>query len=198
MSYELVVIGCSWGGLSALRTILGPLPSTFPLPIVVAQHRSANSTDGSMTAVLETYVSLPVSEAEDKDTLERGHIYIAPSDYHLLVERGSLALSTDEMVRFSRPSIDVLLESAADAYGGKLIAVILTGANEDGAIGVRRVRQMRGKTIVQDPTTAERKEMPQAAVDTGAVDMVLSLEEISDVLLSLAGAADTRGGLHVV
>ncbi|MEA2460075.1 MAG: two-component system, chemotaxis family, protein-glutamate methylesterase/glutaminase [Actinomycetota bacterium] len=198
MSYELVVIGCSWGGLSALRKVLGPLPSTFPLPIVVAQHRSSQSTDGSMTAVLETYVSLAVSEADDKDSLEPGHIYIAPPDYHLLVERGSLALSTDEKVRFSRPSIDVLLESAADAYGTRLIAVILTGANEDGAIGIRRVSQMRGKSIVQDPGTAERAEMPQAAVDTGVVDMVLSLEDISEVLLSLAGAADSRGGLHVV
>ena len=151
-----------------------------------------------MTTVLETYVSLPVKEADDQDELEAGHIYIAPPDYHLLVERGSLALSTDEKVQFSRPSIDVLLESAADAYASRLIAVILTGANEDGAIGIRRVKEMGGRTIVQDPSTAERASMPQAAVDTGAVDMVLSLEEIPRVLVELVDALDARGGLHVV
>ncbi|MEA2497631.1 MAG: two-component system, chemotaxis family, protein-glutamate methylesterase/glutaminase [Actinomycetota bacterium] len=194
---DLIVVGCSWGGLEALRGILGPLPDTYEIPVVAAQHRSPQAVPGHMASALEARISLPVREVEDKDTIRPGHVYIAPPDYHLLIEPGSFALSVDEKVQYSRPSIDVLFESAADAYRERLVAVILTGANKDGAAGFARVKKRGGTTIAQDPSTAERSQMPQAAIDTGAADMVLSLEEISDVLLRLSAVGASEGAGHV-
>jgi two-component system chemotaxis response regulator CheB len=192
---ELIVIGCSWGGLSALHTILGPLDRDFPIPIVAAQHRSPQSPEGSLVSALQGRISIPIREVEDKDAIEPGFVYIAPADYHLLVEVNSFALSVDEKVQYSRPSIDVLFESAADSYQDRLVAVILTGANEDGASGFARVKERGGTTIVQDPTTAERRQMPQAAIDTGAADMILPLDEIAATILRCADVEETR---HVV
>ena len=194
---ELIVIGCSWGGLHALQEILGPLPGDFPVPVVAAQHRSPHSLAGSMAAALGNHTSLPVREVDDKDPIEPGWIYLAPADYHLLIDSHSFALSVDEKVQYSRPSIDVLFESAADSYGEGLVAVILTGANEDGAAGMARVKKRGGTTIVQDPATAERAQMPQAAIDGGAADMVLSLAEISTTLLGLASTPGSEAS-HAV
>jgi two-component system chemotaxis response regulator CheB len=186
--YGLIVIGCSWGGLEALAKILAPLPATFNTPIVAAQHRSPRSEDGSMTKTLSNRISLPVQEVDDKDVVERGRVYLAPPDYHLLIEGNSFALSVDEKVQYSRPSIDVLFESAADSFHGAVIAVVLTGANQDGAAGMKMVKEKGGTTIVQDPASAERSEMPAAAIATGAADMVLSLSEISGALMELTGS----------
>jgi two-component system chemotaxis response regulator CheB len=135
-----------------------------------------------MRRFFETRCPLPVREVDDKDEIKPGHVYIAPADYHTLVEPGHFALSIDAPVMFSRPSIDVLFESAADSYGSELVAVVLTGANDDGSRGVRYVHERGGLTIVQDPATAERPEMPAAALATGLIDRVLPIEEITLVL----------------
>ena len=134
-----------------------------------------------------------MTEAEDKDDLVRGHVYLAPSDYHLLVERdGTLALSTDERVQYARPSIDVLFESAADAYRERCVGVVLTGLNEDGAAGLARIKQLGGVAIVQDPQTAERGEMPAAAIVATTADVILPLEEIGLFLHGLLLDSRTR------
>jgi two-component system chemotaxis response regulator CheB len=186
LSYELVTIGASWGGLHAIETVLSGLPDGFPMPIAIAQHRSVDSSSGALSRMLSLRSALHVREAGDKDPLEPGSVYIAPSDYHLLVEPDGFALSVEGMVQHSRPSIDVLFDSAADTYGPRLIGVILTGANSDGAYGLSRVKRRGGLTIVQDPETAEKRDMPDAAIATGAVDEVLPLERIAPRILELA------------
>ena len=188
MPYELIAIGASWGGLVALERVLGGLPAGFEAAVVVAQHRSADSQEGLLTEVLATHSALPVREAADKDLVRPGCVYLAPPDYHLLVEPGALALSVDEKVSFSRPSIDVLLESAGDAYGERAIGVVLTGSSDDGALGLRRLRERGGLTIVQDPDEAERPEMPAAAVEAGAAGEVRELASIAPRLRDACGA----------
>ncbi len=164
MSYELIVVGCSWGGLAALGRLLEHLPDEVDVPIAIAQHRGPDSLRGALQAALQRHLARPVVEAADKDPIEPGHVYVAPPDYHLLVEVGSFALSVDERVQHARPSIDVLFESAADAYGAGVIGVVLTGANADGAAGLARIAARGGVAIVQDPETAEAREMPEAAL----------------------------------
>ena len=188
MSYELVTIGASWGGLHALETVLRGLPAEFRTPIAIAQHRAVDSGSGALTRILSLRSGLDVREAHDKDPIEPGAVYLAPPDYHLLVEPEWFALSIDSMVQHSRPSIDVLFDSAADAYGDRLIAVVLTGANEDGAYGLARVRRRGGMTIVQDPDTAEKRTMPDAAIATGAAEHVMPLDEIAPKLAELVAA----------
>jgi two-component system chemotaxis response regulator CheB len=185
--YDLIVIGASWGGLRAIECVLGALPKDFRTPIAIAQHRAADSGSGALTRMFALRSELQVREAGDKDAIEPGHVYLAPPDYHLLVEPDGFALSTDFPVRYSRPSIDVLLESAADTYGERMVGVILTGANDDGANGLRRVKRRGGLTIVQDPETAEKRSMPDAAIATGAADRVLPIEEIGPALIEAAG-----------
>ena len=184
MTYELVVIGASWGGFDALRHLLERVPEEVDLPIAIVQHRGPDSRDGALESMLQRVVSRTVREASDKDPIERSHVYLAPPDYHLLVEeRGSFALSTEARVQYARPSIDVLFESAADAYGESVIGVILTGANEDGAAGLRRIADRGGLAIVQDPETAARRAMPDAAI-AAASPTVLPLEEIGPFVAS--------------
>jgi two-component system chemotaxis response regulator CheB len=180
-------MGASWGGLQALETVLSGLPRDFRTPIVIAQHRAADSGSGALSRMLSVRSGLDVCEAGDKDGIEEGHVYLAPPDYHLLVEAGGFALSTEDTVQYSRPSIDVLFDSAADTFSDELVAVVLTGANADGAYGVERVKRRGGVVIVQDPATAEKREMPDAAIATGAVDHVLPLEAIPSKLMELAG-----------
>jgi two-component system chemotaxis response regulator CheB len=179
-------MGSSWGGLHALETVLSGLPSHFRTPLVIAQHRSVDSGSGALPRMLSLRSGLEVHEAADKDAIEQGRVYIAPPDYHLLVEPDGFALSTDDMVQHSRPSIDVLFDSAADAYSDELAAVVLTGANSDGAYGLQRVKRRGGVTIVQDPSTAEKRTMPDAAIATGAADHVIPLEQIASKLMELA------------
>ena len=178
-------MGSSWGGLHALETVLSTLPPDFCTPIVIAQHRAPDSGSGALSHMLSVRSGHDVCEAGDKDPIEEGRVYIAPPDYHLLVEPGGFALSTEATVQYSRPSIDVLFDSAADAYADELVAVVLTGANADGAYGVERVKRRGGVTLAQDPETAEKREMPDAAIATGAVDHVVPLEEIASKLMEL-------------
>lgn len=185
MVYELIVIGTSWGGLQAVSRLLDELPREVEQPIVVAQHRSPESVDLGLEHLLQNHTVRLVEDAVDKVALEPLHVYLAPPDYHLLVEHGSLALSTEAPVQFARPSIDVLFESAADAYGERVIGIVLTGANDDGAAGLRRIKECGGVAIVQDPATSERRRMPDAAIAATVADAVLPVEEMAPFLLGL-------------
>jgi two-component system chemotaxis response regulator CheB len=186
LKYSLVTIGASWGGLLAIQKVLDALPDRFPTPIAIAQHRAADSRSGALSRLLSLRSRLEVCEVGDKDPIEPGRVYVAPADYHLLVEPDGFALSLDGHVQHSRPSIDVLFDSAADTFGDRLIGVILTGANADGAYGLQRVKRRGGVTIVQDPASAEKREMPAAAIATGAADHVVPLEAIGPKLVELA------------
>ncbi|MEA2166389.1 MAG: two-component system, chemotaxis family, protein-glutamate methylesterase/glutaminase [Thermoanaerobaculia bacterium] len=185
---ELIVIGCSLGGMHALQVILSKLERGFCIPIAVAQHRHKKSNEG-LPAYFRRETDLKVVDAEDKQWIEPGYVYLAPADYHLLIERngtrGELSLSVDERVHFSRPSIDVLFESAADAYSNRLIGIVLTGSNDDGAQGAARIKARGGIVIAQDPSTAEAPIMPQAAIDKAHVDQILRLEEIAPFLIEV-------------
>ena len=185
MRPQLVAVGTSLGGLNALAELLKTLPETMPVPIVVVQHRSPSS-DSGLAALLQEYTALTVEEAEDKQPMSSGTVYLAPPDYHLLIEeRGLLALSTDAPVRSARPSIDVLFETAADAYGPAVVGVLLTGASAAGAEGLAAIKARGGRAIVQDPATAECATMPAAGISATAVDYVLPLEAIGGHLVSL-------------
>lgn len=185
MRVEVIAIGTSLGGLNALLAVLGALPADLRAPVLVVQHRGAGA-DASLVTLLREHTQLSVVEADDKTTIAAGTVYIAPADYHLLVEgRGTLALSTEAPVRSARPSIDVLFETAAEAYGPSLLAVLLTGASADGAAGLARVKTLGGRAIVQDPATAECATMPLAALAATAVDYVLPLDAIGAHLMSL-------------
>jgi two-component system chemotaxis response regulator CheB len=184
VAYELVVIGTSWGGLHALRRVLGGLPANFDLPVVVVQHRHRDS-DHLLVSLLQDHTALTVHEIEDKTPLAPGGVYVAPAEYHVLVEVGQLQLSTEEPVRFSRPSIDVMFESAADAYGARTIGVIMTGANDDGARGLRRIADRGGAAIVEDPATAESAIMPAAALKLVPDARVAAVDAIPALITKL-------------
>jgi two-component system chemotaxis response regulator CheB len=183
---RLVALGASWGGLDAVRTIVKALPAGFPAPVVVAQHRAAESHRTAYTDLIAAVTRLDVCEPGDKDRLVAGTVYLAPADYHLLIEgEEELGLSVDSPVSYARPSIDVLFESAADAFRERCVAVVLTGANADGAHGLARVARYGGTAIVQDPETAERSEMPLAALAAVPSARVLPLAEIAPALVVL-------------
>jgi two-component system, chemotaxis family, protein-glutamate methylesterase/glutaminase len=183
--YELICIGASWGGLRAVGRVLADLPDEIEQPIVVVQHRHPDVFVRGLLELLGEQTRRPVCDVEDKTPIESNTVYVAPPDYHLLVERGLFALSLDARVPPARPSIDVLFESAADAYGAGVIGIILTGANEDGAAGLARIKARGGIAIVQDPAGAERRTMPDAAIAATAADAVLPLEEIGRFLYGL-------------
>ena len=184
-TYEVIVIGTSWGGLDALSTLLDGLDDAVRQPIVVVQHRSTEAEEHALAHLLGHHTSRVVCDPNDKTELEPDHVYLGPPDYHLLVEDGHLALSTDEPVRFARPSIDVLFESAADAYGDGVIGIVLTGANDDGARGLARIQERGGVAIVQDPSTSERRAMPDAAIAATHADAILPVEEIPKFVYGL-------------
>ena len=187
---ELVAVGASWGGLHAIERVLGALPPDFRPAVVIAQHRRNDGRDGVLERLLDGRCALQVSEAEDKQTLLPGTVVVAPADYHLLVERrGTASLSVDEPLHFSRPSIDILLGSAADAYGDRAAGIVLTGANADGAVGLAKIAARGGVAIVQDPETAERREMPDAALWATPEARVMALQDIGPALVALAGDA---------
>jgi two-component system chemotaxis response regulator CheB len=183
--YELIVIGTSWGGLDALSRLLGGVHEDVHQPIVIAQHRSADAVEDGLARLLAQHTRRLVSDPDDKTPLEWDRVYIAPPDYHVLVEDGHLALSTDEPVQYARPSIDVLFESAADSYRERVIGIVLTGANADGAAGLARIKSRGGVAIVQDPATSERRAMPDAAIAATVADAVLPLEEIAGFVYGL-------------
>lgn len=186
--YALVVMGTSTGGLHALTRLLSALPAGYRLPIVIVQHRSKDS-DERLPALLQVASALPLREAEDKEPLCGPGVYLGPPDYHLLVEPDSLALSTEEPILYSRPSIDVLFESASYAYGSGVIGVLLTGANHDGTRGLSQIKARGGYVIVQDPASAESDFMPRHAVKHVAADRVLPLEHIATELVARASEA---------
>jgi two-component system, chemotaxis family, protein-glutamate methylesterase/glutaminase len=186
MQYEAAVIGASAGGIEALKIILPPLPASFPLPIAIVQHRDSRSS-GFLAEYLNGMCEIAVSEAEDKEPLCAGHAYLAPAGYHLLIEADhSFSLSDDERVNYSCPSIDVLFESAADAFQMSLIGIVLTGANADGAAGLKAIRARGGLAIVQNPQTAESAAMPRAAIRAVTADHIVELEALAPLLLRLS------------
>ena len=182
---RLAVVGASWGGFEAVASLLAAIEADCRLTFVVAQHRGADISEGGLIRWLQSRCALPVREVDDKDEIQPGHVYLAPPDYHLLVDDGHFSLSVDDAVRFSRPSIDVLFESAAETYGDEVVAIVLTGANDDGCRGVVAVKEAGGRVFVQDPATAERPEMPRASADTGVADRVLPIPAIAAALNQL-------------
>lgn len=183
-----VVMGASAGAVEALSTILPALAEDYPLPIIVVVHLPPDKSS-VMAKLLQMKCRMNVREVEDKEPLEPATVYIAPPDYHVLVETdGRLSLSSEEPVFFSRPSIDVTFESAADVYGPNLVGVVLTGANSDGAHGLHCIEAAGGITVVQQPGTAFATAMPQAAIAASPKARVLSLTEIATYLSEVAAA----------
>jgi two-component system chemotaxis response regulator CheB len=187
--HKLVAIGASWGGLDVLREILQGLPADLDAALVIAQHRSPESHPTAFRDLLGAVTRLDVREASDKDAIRPGTAYIAAPDYHLLVDPGAISLTTDEPVLYARPSIDVLLETAAESYRERCVGVVLTGANDDGARGLARVAELGGTTIVQDPASAQRDEMPAAALRAVPSARVAPVAEIAPLLVELCGVA---------
>jgi two-component system chemotaxis response regulator CheB len=174
---RIVVVGTSLGGLNALSVLLAGLPGDFPLPIAIVQHRSRDA-DSGLVELLQRQSRLPVVEAEDKTAIETGRVYLAPPDYHLLIGGEQFSLSIEAPVSHARPSIDVLFDSAASSFGSGVIAVVLTGASADGALGAAIVKSKGGRVIVQDPKEAESPVMPLAVISRNAAHAVLLLHAI--------------------
>jgi len=190
--YRAVVVGVSAGGLDALGTLLPSLPQTFPLPVLIVQHLLAGSGD-YLAQSLDEKCALHVKEADEKEPIQPGRVYIAPANYHLLVERDeTLSLSVNGSVHYSRPSIDVLFESAARVWGAAVIGVILTGASADGAEGMRMIARRGGLAVVQDPATAEQAVMPRAAIEAAGEKHVLPLAQIGPFLVRAACGTGER------
>jgi len=190
---DAVVIGASYGGVEALSVLLPAVPASLRPAVFIVLHLPRERAS-VLAEIFSAKCARPVREAVDKEPVEPGTVYFAPPDYHLLVDRVSqsdaqLALSTDDLVNFSRPSIDVLFESAADVYGPRLLGIVLTGANHDGADGLAAVHAASGITVVQHPDTAQAALMPMAAIKRSPVDYVLTLDQIADLLRTLEGDA---------
>ena len=182
---DAVAIGASAGGLEALLAILTQLPASYRLPLLAVLHLPSHG-DSRLAEVLGARMNLAVREAADKERIQPGTLYVAPGGYHVLVEQDlSLSLSCDPPVHYSRPSIDVMMESAADVWGSRLAGILLTGANDDGADGLAHIGEQGGLTIVQDPNEAAVSTMPQAAIARRAPDHVLGLDGIRALLLEL-------------
>ena len=182
MDYEAIVIGASAGGLNALQEILAPLPADFALPLLVVQHRLP-APDDFLAFSLNESCQLTVKEADEKEPIKPGFVYVAPANYHLLIERDrTLSLSVDAKVCYSRPSIDVLFETAAEVYRSGLVGIVLTGASDDGTAGMKEIKGKGGLTIAQDPATAEYAVMPRSAIRESVVDKTFSLTQIASFL----------------
>ncbi|HEY0081405.1 MAG TPA: chemotaxis protein CheB [Pyrinomonadaceae bacterium] len=184
MKFEIIVVGTSYGGLAALQTVLPALAPDFGMPVVVVQHRGKDSDN--LCEFLQRHSALPLSEPNDKEAIAPGRVYLAPRDYHLLIERDGFALSTEAPVGYARPSVNVLFESAADVYQGHVVGVVLTGANTDGARGLAKIKSYGGLCVVEDPASAESSGMPQAAIAATTVDAILPISEIAPFLNQLA------------
>jgi two-component system chemotaxis response regulator CheB len=194
-SYGVVVVGASWGGLEALTSLVRGLPADFSVPVVAVQHRGRDS-QALLASLLQDRTKLRVSEPDDKEPLLAGHLYVAPADYHLLVDDGHLTLEMDAPVRYSRPSIDVTFSSAADTFGPRAIGVVLTGANADGSRGLRCIVDAGGTGIVQEPESAEMPVMPRAARLAVPEATVLPVEKIALYLVTLVSGAAAAGARY--
>lgn len=183
MKFEIVVVGTSYGGLSALQVLLPALAKDFGMPVVVVQHRGKDSDN--LCEFLQRHSALPLSEPNDKEAIAPGRVYLAPRDYHLLIERDGFALSTDAPVAYARPSVHVLFESAADVYQEHVVGVILTGLNTDGARGLAKIKSYGGFAVAEDPASATTRDMPAAAIAATSVDAILPLREIAPFLNQL-------------
>ncbi|MCD4743445.1 MAG: chemotaxis protein CheB [Desulfobacteraceae bacterium] len=180
--HEIIVIGVSTGGFKALEVILSKLPEGFNLSVIIVQHRKKDPDDFFID-YMNKKTSLHIKEAEDKESIKPGVGYIAPPEYHLLVEMDhTLSLSVDPPLKYARPSIDMLFETAAEAYESKVAGVILTGANDDGSKGLKKIRKYGGMAIIQDPVTAEAPMMPKNAIKIAGADHILSLANIGKFL----------------
>lgn len=188
MAIELIVIGTSLGGLEALSLILAALPEQLGAAVAICQHR-ASDNDSRLSELLASRSRLPLTEPDDKDSIEPGRAYLAPPDYHLLVEPGRFALSTEGRALWARPSIDVLFDSAAHAYRERAACVVLTGASDDGAAGAAAIRRRGGLVIVQDPARATSPVAPAAALARTRADQVLDLPDIPGALIRLCAGA---------
>ena len=191
--FKAVVIGASAGGIDALREILPSLPKSYPLPIIIVLHIPGDQPS-LLSELFGSKTELRVKDADEKEAIQPGTIYFACPGYHLLVERDlTLSLSQEDPVQYARPSIDVLFESAADAFGSHLVGVLLTGANQDGAEGLKRIQEAGGLALIQDPATAQVRSMPEAACAllSPSVEQILSLNEIARFLLRLKGGDGT-------
>ena len=186
---KLVTVGASYGGLYALMDLLGALTTDFPAPIAIVQHRSHDLDEHRLAHVLSRYSVLPVKDADHGEALEPAQVYLAPSDYHFMIDAGHIELTVDDLVMFSRPSIDVLFESAARAYGAGVVGVLLTGYGHDGSAGMCAVHNAGGVTIAQDPESALQGAMPRHAIEAGGVSEVLPLDAIAPRLLELSRVA---------
>ena len=185
MKYEAIVMGVSSGGMQAMKVMFPLFPKEFRIPIIIVQHIGAHS-DGEWIKILNYNCNLHLKEADEKERIKKGNIYIAPPNYHLLIEKDkTFSLTIGERVNFARPAIDVLFETAAEAYKKQLIGVILTGSNYDGTKGMERIKEYGGLTIAQDPDTAVSSFMPAAAIDAMQPDHILSLENIVKLLLKI-------------
>lgn len=193
MNGPIVALGASWGGLAAVGEVLSGLPRDFPAPIVVVQHRSRHA-ENLLARLLQDYTQLRVVDVEDKEPLEPQSVYVAPANYHVMVEKGHLSLTTDPLVRHSRPSIDVMFTSAADAYREKTVGVVLTGANEDGARGLRYIIDCGGRALVQDPETAESRTMPVAALKAVPEAEIVPLKAIAKRLMTIVDPYQAKVG----
>ena len=191
VGYDIVMVGTSWGGLAALRAMMSGLPDSLCMAVTIVQHRHKDS-DHLLRTLLQERSTLPVCEVEDKMPIEHGMVYVAPPDYHTLVEPGFFSLSTEAPVRYSRPSIDVAFGTAADSYGHRTVGIVLTGANADGADGLRLISDRGGLALVQDPATAESPTMPRAAARAVPRARVMSLEEIIRYLGELPAGMPER------
>jgi two-component system chemotaxis response regulator CheB len=183
--YDIAVIGTSWGGLAALRELVSCLPEDLPMPVVVIQHRHKHS-DSALPQLLQDKTPLRVCEVEDKMPMEPGCVFVAPADYHLLVEPEHFTLSVEEPIRYSRPSIDLTFTSAADVFGAKTIGVVLTGANADGSAGLKRIAERGGAALVQEPVTAESPTMPTAALKAVPTARTLTIDLIGGAIGEMA------------
>jgi two-component system chemotaxis response regulator CheB len=187
LRYEAIVIGSSAGGLRALLELLSYLPLKYPLPIIIVQHL-LDGNDSMFAELLNEKLAITVKEADDKEPILQGIVYLAPPGYHLLIEDDhTLSLSMDPHVNYSRPSIDVLFDSAAFVYEERCVGIVLTGASGDGSQGLHRIKGNGGLTLVQNPASAEFSTMPKAAIQATIVDHVLTLEEMGRFLIEIVG-----------
>jgi len=184
-SDKLIVIGASAGAIMALKQVLAPLKKPYPYPIIIIIHRLKN-VRSHLLEVIQNYTDIEVIEPIEKQSIETNTIYLAPSNYHLLVEReGTFSLSVSENVNYSRPSIDVTFVSAAEAFGQDVVGIILTGANEDGAMGLKTIANKKGKTLVQDPEEAQVSTMPKQALKSVPLAQKVTLDQIGKYLKNL-------------